>query len=269
MDKFIQFFSSLKDNKFIKSCLTFKGDKVDMSMKEMLIYGLVPGIGQLLMRIDKFGGSLDKPYLLFPLLFFPPFSFIPVLVAKFGFLKKDTGVHVIDFYILIPIIIRFIIILLLFKIINPSNILGLLITIILVFGGVTLANYMHLTSQEKCKDVSSTFINKLIKSASDASYEYATGVGVLFLTTFIPVVGEIIDFIREIPLPFIGNLSQLIDTSIWGIGLICGYLILNMVDVNYFDTSTVCGANINKLRIIIGAIAFVMSVGFQLLTTIL
>ena len=72
-------------NKFLSSFLTFKGDKVNMNLLEMLMYGMIPGFGQLLMRVDKFGGSLDKPYLLFPLLLFPPFSFTSVRIPPLFF----------------------------------------------------------------------------------------------------------------------------------------------------------------------------------------
>ena len=247
-------------NKFLSSFFTFKGDKVNMNILEMLMYGLIPGFGQLLMRVNKFGGSLDKPYLLFPLLLFPPFSFIPVLIAKFGFLKKESGDNILDIYVIIPIIFRFILIFVMAQIGSPG---GLLLQTALVFAAILLTNILHVLTQERCKSVEGGFGNKLIKEISDSMIEYSAAILVLFSTTFIPIIGEILEGLREVPLPGIGKLSGVIDSSIWSIGLICGYMIMNMIDVNYYSATEACSGKIGLVRILVSIIAFAITIGYQ------
>jgi hypothetical protein len=247
-------------NSFLKSFVTFKGDKVDMNFLEMLMYGLIPGFGQLLMRVDKFGGSLDKPYLLFPLLLFPPFSFIPVLVAKFGFLKKEKGENILDIYVLIPIIFRFILIFVMAQIGSPG---GVLLQAALIFGAIFITNMIHVLTEERCKSVKGGFGGKLVKEMSDSMVEYAAGVLLLFSTEFIPVVGEILEGLRDIPFPGIGKISSVIDTTIWSIGLVCGYMVMNMIDVNYYSANEACTGKIGAVRIIISILAFAVAFFYQ------
>ncbi len=247
-------------NKFISSFLTFKGDKVDMNILEMLMYGLIPGFGQLLMRVDKFGGSLDKPYLLFPLLLFPPFSFIPVLLAKFGFLKKENGENIIDAYILIPIIFRFILIFIMAQLGSPG---GLALQAALVFAAIFLTNFIHALTEDRCKVIKANFGTKLVKEMSDSMLEYAFAILVLFSTEFIPIVGELLEGLRDIPFPVFGKISSVIDTTIWSIGLVVGYMIMNMVDVNYYSPNEACSGKIGAVRIIISIIAFAAAIFYQ------
>ncbi len=247
-------------NKFLSSFLTFKGDKVNMSLLEMFMYGMIPGFGQLLMRVDKFGGSLDKPYLFFPLLLFPPFSFIPVLIAKFGFLKKEQGENILDIYVLIPVIFRFILIFVMAQIGSPG---GLLLQIALVFGAILLTNIIHVLTEERCKSVEGGFFQKLTKEASDSMIEYAIGTLLLFSTTFIPVIGEVLEGLRDTPFPGIGKLSSVIDSSIWSIGLVSGYMMMNMIDVNYLSANEACSGKIGMVRILVSIIAFAISIVYQ------
>jgi hypothetical protein len=251
-------------DKFLKSFTTIKGDNVQMNIPEMLMYGLIPGFGQLLMRIDKFGGSLDKPYLLFPLLLFPPFSFIPVLAAKFGFLNKVDGGKILDIYVLIPIIFRFILILVMAQIGLPG---GILLQVGLIFAAIFITNIIRVLTEERCKlpsGVSGNFGNKLLKEMADSMVEYAAGILVLFSTEFIPIIGGILGGLRQLQLPVIGDISQIIDASIWSIGLVCGYMIMKMIDANYYSVDEVCAGKIGLIRIIVSIIAFAMAVFSQL-----
>ena len=54
----------------------------------VLIMGLIP-LGQLWARIFNFNGSLDKWWLMFPLFLIPPFSFIPLILMKMGFVSTE------------------------------------------------------------------------------------------------------------------------------------------------------------------------------------
>ena len=251
-------------DKFLSSLTSFKGTDVKMSWLEMFIYGMIPGLGQLLMRINKFGGSLDKPYLLFPLLLFPPFSFIPVLIAKFGFLEARVGQQVIDIYILIPIIFRFILIFIMAHISqNMSTFGGLMLQVGLLFASVLVANILHIFTEKQCKDIEGGFGNKLIKATSDSMIEYGAGVLVILSSTFIPIVGEILEGMRDIPLPIIGDISSIIDGALWSVGLGIGYLIMNMIDTNYSTAEETCAGRPGLIRIIISVIAFAAAIVYQ------
>lgn len=247
-------------NRFLKSIFNLEGDKVEMNILEMLMYGLIPGFGQLLMRVDKFGGSLDKPYLLFPLLLFPPFSFIPVLIARFGFLKKETGSNILDIYVLIPIILRFVLI---FVMAQIGSVGGFALQAGLIFAGIFATNMIHVLTEERCKDTVGGFGGKLVKEMSDSMIEYAMGALLLFSTEFIPIIGEVLEGLRNIPFPIVGNVSQVIDASIWSIGLVCGYMMMNMIDVNYYSAEDACSGKIGAIRTIISIIAFAVSIFYQ------
>jgi hypothetical protein len=245
---------------FLKSFTTFKGDKVDMNILEMLMYGLIPGFGQLLMRVDKFGGSLDKPYLLFPLLLFPPFSFIPVLIAKFGFLKKKSGENILDIYVIIPIIFKFILIFIMAQIGSPG---GLELQAALIFAAIFMTNLIHVLTEERCKSVSGGFGGKLVKEMADSMIEYAAAILILFSSKFIPVIGELLEGLRDIPFPVVGKISSVIDSTIWSIGLVCGYMIMNMIDVNYYSSNEACTGKIGAVRIIVSIIVFAAAIFHQ------
>jgi hypothetical protein len=267
MNKFFYIFLYIKKskfhyimNKFFKSFLTFKGDKVNMSTTEIFTYSLIPGVGQLLMRINKFGGSLDKPYLLFPLLLIPPFSFIPVLIAKFGFLKKENGNNIFDIYIIIPIIFRFILIFAMAYFGNDNVILQVALTFI----AVLMTNILHIINNKQCKDVNSGNFGSLIfKAIGDSMIQYGSGVLVLFSFSFIPFVGTILEVLRNIPLPIIGKTSKVIDASLWSFGLVMGYMLVNMIDVNYYTKTDICSNKIGMIRIIISVIAFACAIFYS------
>jgi hypothetical protein len=212
------------------------------------------------MRVNKFGGSLDKPYLLFPLLLFPPFSFIPVLIAKFGFLQKRQGEHIIDVWILIPIIFRFILI---FVMAQIGSVGGLALQAALVLGSIFVTNMIHVLTEERCKDVEGGFGGKIIKEMSDSMIEYAFATLVLFSTEFIPIIGEVLEGMRDIPFPFVGKISQVIDTAVWSIGLVTGYMMMNMYDTNYSTSDESCKGKISAIRIIVSIIAFAASIVYQ------
>jgi hypothetical protein len=53
---------------------------------------LIPLIGQLIMRVFYLYGSLDWwVFLVIPLFWMPPLSFVPVLMGKYNVIKKKTG----------------------------------------------------------------------------------------------------------------------------------------------------------------------------------
>ena len=246
-------------DKLINSFLTIKGDSVNMSLGEMALYTILP-LGQFLMRIDKFGGSLDKPYLLFPFFLFPPFSIIPVLIAKFGFLVKKEGSKILDIYILIPIIFRFI---LMFTMAHYGIPGGPILQAALVFAAIAITNIINLLNNSRCKTNKDSFFGKFIKQIGDSMFEYSMGIFIIFLISFVPFAGAFLNIISQIPLPFVGKVSQILDTILWSIGLIGGYMLIKMIDVNYYTNTEICSGKVGLLRIIISMIAFAVAIFFQ------
>jgi len=239
----------------IKQFLHLDGDKVDMNILEMGLYGIMP-MGQLLMRLIKYNGSLDKLYLLFPLFLIPPFSFIPVIFAKLGWIKKSAdSVPPIDIYVLIPIIFRFILILFIKQVAEFGS---FFLQVGLVLGALIGTNVLRHYHARKCDNIS--IIGSITKGSFDSMLEYSFGVMTTFLVMFIPFIGEILEFILTIPIPYV---SQIVESLIWGFGFAGGYLMVNMFDANFDKGKDYCSGKVSNTRMIISGIAMAVALFFQ------
>jgi hypothetical protein len=232
------------------------GDSVDMSLVDMGVYTIVP-FGQLIMRLNKFGGSLDKPYLLLPFFFFPPFSIIPVLMAKFGMLKKSKIENIIDIYIVIPIIFRFILI---FTMALIGNFGGPLLQISLILISLIAINMYRSSINDTCKKNDAPITNKIIKNVADSMAEYSIGILTVAMIYFIPFINIFLDLIGSIPFPIIGNIGKVMNATFWSIGLVAGYVIVHMYDATFSSETDACSSKIYSLRTIISVIAFAISI---------
>ena len=56
-------------------------DTEKFSWLEGFIYIIIP-FGQLAARVIRLNGSLDREWLMFPLFYIPPFSFLPIFLMK-------------------------------------------------------------------------------------------------------------------------------------------------------------------------------------------
>jgi hypothetical protein len=57
----------------------------------VVVMSLIPLFGQLIMRIFYLYGSLDYwGFLVLPFFWFPPLSFVPILMGKYNVIKKTT-----------------------------------------------------------------------------------------------------------------------------------------------------------------------------------
>jgi hypothetical protein len=228
-----------------------------MNVWKIFLYSLLP-MGQLLMRMIEFNGSLDKPYLLFPLLLIPPFSFIPVTLGYFGYIKKLNKGAPIDIYVLLPIIARFIFILLVSQI-ESIGMLFLQIGIVLAF--LFSANMIRLYTTRKCDKTS--FWGRTVKGTFDSMAQFGVGVMTVFLIQFIPFIGQILGLLINLGIPY---LSQFIESIVWGIGLTGGYMLMNMIDANYASDKAYCVGDISLSRIITSIIVMLIAVLYQFKT---
>lgn len=234
---------------------------MSMNLIELFLYGLMP-MGQILMRILKFNGSLDKPYLLFPLLLIPPFSFIPAIFGYLGWIKPSKSTTPpIDIYVLIPIIARFIFIIFVNQIANFSS---FMLQVGVVFGALLITNLIRQFTSRECK--TTNLFGKVIKGSFDSMIQYAFGVMTTFLIMFIPFIGQILGLVMNLSIPYI---SQIIESLIWGLGLAGGYLLVNMYDSNFVSNTDYCEGKIGGTRMIISGIVMAGALFYQFKNLIL
>jgi hypothetical protein len=232
------------------------GLPVNMNLIEILIYSLVPMLGQFLLRADKLGGSLDKIWLLFPLFLIPPFSFIPVLMAKLGWIKGTNAGKPYDIYMIIPIISRLIIVFAL-QYFNNTN---MALKVGLILASLLITNILHINNEPRCKNVKKDAGGQIVKASFDSLALYASGVLGTFLITFIPVVGEIFQGLATVG----GPLADIADTLVWGFGIAAGYIFINMFDGTYETPEQACSGKTPQIRMIVSIIAFVAALAYQM-----
>ncbi len=228
-----------------------------MEIWKIFFYSLMP-MGQLLMRLFEFNGSLDKWYLLFPLLLIPPFSFIPVTLGYFGYIKKLDKGPLLDIYILLPIVARFIFIIMVSQI---ESIGMLFLQIGIVLGFLFITNMIRLYTTRKCEK--SSFWGRTVKGTFDSMAQYSFGVMTVFLIQFIPFIGQILGLLMNLGIPFF---SQFIESGIWAIGLTGGYIFMNMIDANFESDKDYCEGDISLGRIITSIIVMLLAIAYQFKT---
>lgn len=235
------------------SSITNIKDNGKLSWTQVLILGLVP-LGQLYARVKIFNGSLDKWWLMFPLLVFPPFSFIPLIMMKYGFVANGTGSTPIDNFMVIPIIAKLIIPFILpFVIDEDSSILYTIVSFILQLLTVMAANLMR--RKDNCKEITT---NSVGKASIDSTIAIAMGELTSFAIGFIPFIGMFVSILKGIP--FIGGL---VDSLVWSIGFAGTYVVINMFNqhpnINKFCVTPFTG-NIEDKMPFLGSLALLIGV---------
>lgn len=223
------------------------GVKVHFKWWEYFVYGLLPG-GELFMRMFKLNGSMDKPYMLFPLFMVPILGFIPLLMARFGLFEMGKGGNPIDWYVVIPIITK---LLSHFFFKKLSFVKKTIFTVLLVLSSVILANVLHFLNRDDCKE------NKKIGSVAfrtiiDSCIEYGSGTATVAFTKYIPVIGEVIMAGEKLPV-----IGKVFKELLWSVGYGLTYLLNNMISN---IGSGVCTKSPSTFRIILG----VLLIGFAL-----
>lgn len=230
-----------------------KNDRIDLKWWEYIFYGLVP-FNQVLLRAFKLDGSLDRSYMFFPLFLVPPFSFIPLLFAKFGFFQKGHGGKPLDIFVLAPIIVRF---MLIFLFASYKTIPGIIYKVILTILSMMITNLFRVMYYRNCNDDDTKLGNLISISFFDSCMQYASGMGAEIAFLFIPFIGQIYELIEMIP---IGGIKYFMDEAIWSLGFAFMYLLLNMIDGKNEDDKG-CQPRVKKGRIIFGILGLVFAVG--------
>jgi hypothetical protein len=279
---------SEKDGKTLgQSFISEEGDDVNMTTEDVFLYTLLP-FGQLFMRMIKHGGSLDKPYLL--LLLGPSFYFMGVildplherfgrniilslfimwavgwitpLLGYYGLLNKVEGGSILDLVILIPIAIRFLLIILLINIGFDNNYKDLIMHGILFFI-MMLTNFMHLMIRPQCNSSnSSNHGERFLKILMDTIFQY--GIIFFILGWFLKTKMFAYELYAK-PLGLFNSVGDLMETITWCLAAIFAYASINMIDVNYstdytqgYANDDTCKGNISALRISISTLLFVL-----------
>jgi hypothetical protein len=251
---------------FLSSILGTIADGGKLSWNQVLILGLVP-LGQLYARVNIFNGSLDKWWLMFPLLLFPPLSFIPLIMMifpplriiplimmKFGLVKNGTGSKPVDNFMLIPIIAKLIIPFILPFIINEdSSLLFTIVSFVLQLITVMTANLIR--RKDNCKEITT---NSVGKAGVDSIIAIAAGEITSFAIGFVPLIGMFISMLKNLPV-----IGGIVDSLVWSVGFAGAYVLINMFNqdpnINKLCSSPFTG-NIQDRIPLIGSLAVILFV---------
>jgi len=235
----------------------FNGTSVNMSTTEIIITALAGPFGQLYLRNEYLGGSLKSWWLLF--FSIPPFSFFPVYMIKWGYIKAEgNGGKPLDYLALIPIVCKFFLMVLLqFTSIGMGSFLNGIIILLSIF----VANSIHFYLDYKCynskktsdeKEPETNFLHLISKVAVNSGIEFGFPVLFNIALKFIPVVGSIISILESV-----SYIGKYINELIWSIGFATIYMLLNMIDVNARGNS-ICSDKPSMVYIIIAIIGILV-----------
>jgi hypothetical protein len=278
---------------FGASFLTGAGDDVGMKTEDIFLYTLIP-FGQLFMRMYKFGGSMDKPYLL--LLMGPSFPFISTLLNPFdpdfgrnmirytmlmwilgcvapilGYFKlinKVEGGNILDPVIIMPIGIRIIIIALLIYY-NYEDEYKEIIIHLALFLIMMLTNFTHLMIRPQCNSSNnSNYGMRFLKVLMDSFFQY----GIIFI--ILGMFAKSKQFAMELydkPIPFFNNIGEITETLVWIMGAMFGYILTNMFDANYNTDNSkghinddVCRGELSSLRYVSSVVLLIVGMVYYI-----
>ena len=222
-----------------------------LSWMQVLIMGLIP-LGQLWARIFTFKGSLDKWWLMFPLLLFPPFSFIPLIMMKFGMISDGKGSNPVDKIMLLPIIAKFIIPFILPFVVDDEEheFLFSLVSFVLQLLTIMIANLTR--RYTNCDNIT---VDSIGKSGIDSVIAYGMADITVFAIGFLPFIGIAISVLEMIPI-----IGDFVDDIIWSLGFAATYIIINMFNQDNMQKycSTPFSGNLqDKIPFIISVIAII------------
>jgi hypothetical protein len=212
---------------------------------------LIP-LGQLYARVKIFNGSLDKWWLMFPLFLIPPLSFIPMLLMKFGFISDGKGTNPLDYWMYLPIIVKFTLGFLLPIIIDEdSETLTMVVSLVIQLISVMIANLArrYMNCQQNIT------VDSIGKATIDSTIALGMGEISSFVIPWLPFIGIFISLIELIPV-----IGQFVDTILWSIGFLGAYVLINMFnqdDLDKFCSTPFTGNLQDRIPFIISLIAII------------
>ena len=226
---------------------------VYMKILPMILYSIFPLLGQAVMRAIELGGSLSRSWLLYvPVFWIFPFSIIPVVLARTGYVKAANNGSAFDKLVIITIVAK---LLLSFIQLDTTDLLGMYI--ILLIGSMLITNTIHILTQPTCKTLGSNFFTVFIRALSNSCLQYSVGFILTFIIKFIlkliPVVKILAMTIREYDIPY-----KIIIFLLWAMGFVGAYMIINMIDNNIETPESYCKKSPKIIKMIIG---FILCIG--------
>jgi hypothetical protein len=234
-----------------------------ISWLQVLIFSFIP-IGQLLVRIFYLKGSLDKLWLMFPILLMPPFSFIPLILIKLGFVQDGKGSDPIDKIMILPLIARIITLIVLNKLNMYSSGLFILINLLINIFTIFIANMTR--RYYNCNAEGITF-DSFGKAIIDSTIAYAASEATPILISKIPFVGVFISVLKFIIGIFTKN-ANIIDGLFSNMGFAISYILINMFnqdDLNKFCNTPFTGNYTDKIPFIISIIVIIIVKIYELI----
>lgn len=220
-----------------------------LTLLQTIFFSLIP-LGQLWARIFYFKGSLDKWWLMFPMLLIPPFSFIPMFMMKMGFVADGKGSNPLDYWMLIPIMVKFMVPFILPVIVDEdSETLFSIISLMIQLLSIMFANLAR--RYTNCNQTITT--DSIGKAGIDSTISMAVGDITAFVIPWIPVVGTVISVIEMIPV-----IGDFIDSILWTLGFVTAYVLINMFnqdDMSKFCSTPFSGNTQDKIPFYISIIA--------------
>lgn len=202
-----------------------------LSTSEFMISLFIP-LSQLYFRLVKLDGSLDKPWLLFPLLLIFPFSLLPTLYLNWGSIAKGTGGKPYDNYMYIPIIFY----VLLNMMLKSMRTFGTMDTILRLCGlllAIMFPYYMR--ESVNCDKMEFDNIMNIVSNSSLVLGISYMCLPLISLASYFPFVGltfSVLSMIRSVPI--IG------ESFLWGLWYLPTYMINNVfqgLDINNYCTN--------------------------------
>lgn len=228
----------------------FKGES-KLSWIQVLVMSLLP-LGQLWARIFYFNGSLDKWWLMFPLLLFPPLSFIPLILMKFGVVANGKGSDPVDKIMLLPIIAKFIIPFILPFIIDEDDHETLFMLVGSVLQLLTIMTANLTRRYNTCNDITTDSVGK---ASIDSVIAFGMAELVPVVISFIPFVGLAYTVLEMIPV-----IGDFVHEIFWSLGFAATYIIINMFNqdnIKQFCSTPFTGNTQDKVPFIISIIAII------------
>jgi heme exporter protein D len=242
MDAFFSSFSSFFPSFFSSFSSFFGCGGKGISLWGAVAVALLGPMGQLYQRIETYKGTLDKWWLLLPLFYIPPFSFLPAFMMWLGCLQDCRmpngapcpGGSVYDWWMLIPMIMK------VFSGLIVSNMFpqgGMFVEFILPFIVQLTATAVpiYIRYIEQCKFngaqpnisqilTSNSFDFKLFSfSLTNSVIQNGVADISVVVINHLPLVNIAFNIIGLIP-----GLDDIINQIIWSIVYAATYIIMNM-----------------------------------------
>lgn len=162
----------------------------------------------------------------------------------------------VDIYIFIPIIIKTGL-----GIFLPvSDLRTMLIDISAGVGGLAAANFLHQLNDD-CVNENTSMVGRLMKSSSNAFAQHFGGMLFTLLVVIIPIFKMPVMAIANIP-----GSKLVLESVIWGIGVILTTILLNSVDSASQSKKDICSGATSITRIMISLIVFGLACVYQFYT---